>query len=393
MRRTTISVPNLNDSFEKVTLNGKVYYLRFTWNDYEQRWMLGIYDNLKVPIMTCIKIVPRYLLNLFCGIDEFSERSFYVDTELEESYVCFLSSVKSCGNKRRRTFWRNVHMNFNRSYRFSAGQAGGSGFEIGGEKGSNGMPLHISFSIERSEKEASNTGKVSIWNLNDEHIDALKEDDCVAVLKAGYQDSMPLIFTGVVTFGSTELDGADTVTDIEVTDTRVELRDTYVSLSYAGKVNTKDIITDVAGQMGVTPSFSYNAEFSELPNGYSYVGQAKNVLTKMCDTSNLVWSVQNGVLQIKKPNDVMLREVYVLSPDTGLLGIPKKINVSKEEEGKKTENGWDVVYLMNAAIDIDDYVYLESKLVKGYFRVSQIKIEGDNFSETWQCSARMLEIE
>lgn len=145
--------------------------------------------------------------------------------------------------------------------------------------------------------------------------------------------------------------------------------------------------------MGITPSFSYNAEFSELPNGYSYVGQAKNVLTKMCDTSNLVWSVQNGVLQIKKPNDVMLREVYVLSPDTGLLGIPKKINVSKEEEGEKTENGWDVVYLMNAAIDIDDYVYLESKLVKGYFRVSQIKIEGDNFSETWQCSARLLEIE
>ncbi len=284
-------------------------------------------------------------------------------------------------------------MNFNRSYRFSAGQSGGSGFEIGGEKGVNGMPLHISFSIERSEKEAANTGKVSIWNLNNEHIDALKEDDCIAGLKAGYQDNMPLIFTGVVTFGSTELDGSDTVTDIEVTDTRVELRDTYVTLSYSGKVNTKNIIDDVAGQMGVTVSYSYNAEFSELPNGFSYIGQAKNVLTKMCDTSGLVWSIQNGVLQVKKPNDVMLREVYVLSPDTGLLGIPKKINVSKEEEGKKTEAGWDVVYLMNAAIDIDDYVYLESKLVKGYFRVSQIKIEGDNFSETWQCSARLLEVE
>lgn len=284
-------------------------------------------------------------------------------------------------------------MNFNRSYRFSAGQSGGSGFEIGGEKGVNGMPLHISFSIERSEKEAANTGKVSIWNLNNEHIDALKEDDCIAVLKAGYHDNMPLIFTGVVTFGSTELDGSDTVTDIEVTDTRVELRDTYVTLSYSGKVNTKDIIDDVAGQMGVTVSYSYNAEFSELPNGFSYIGQAKNVLTKMCDTSGLVWSIQNGVLQVKKPNDVMLREVYVLSPDTGLLGIPKKINVSKEEEGKKTESGWDVVYLMNAAIDIDDYVYLESKLVKGYFRVSQIKIEGDNFAETWQCSARLLEVE
>lgn len=45
------------------------------------------------------------------------------------------------------------------------------------------------------------------------------------------------------------------------------------------------------------------------------------------------------------------------------------------------------------ALSKEVYVYLESKLVKGYFRVSQIKIEGDNFSETWQCSARLLEIE
>ena len=32
--------------------------------------------------------------------------------------------------------------------------------------------------------------------------------------------------------------------------------------------------------MGITASFSYNAEFKDIPNGYSYVGPARNVLTK-----------------------------------------------------------------------------------------------------------------
>ena len=33
--------------------------------------------------------------------------------------------------------------------------------------------------------------------------------------------------------------------------------------------------------------------------GYSYVGPARNVLTKACETSGLVWSINNGVLQVK----------------------------------------------------------------------------------------------
>ena len=37
----------------------------------------------------------------------------------------------------------------------------------------------------------------------------------------------------------------------------------------------------------------------DIPNGYSYVGPARNVLTKACETSGLVWSINNGVLQTR----------------------------------------------------------------------------------------------
>lgn len=277
--------------------------------------------------------------------------------------------------------------NWDRQYRFAAGQGGSTGFEIGmGER-----PLHISFSIERADTESANTGKVTLWNLSPEHLAELSKDDCVVVLRAGYNTVMPLIFTGIVTFAKTKKDGADVMTEIELVDNRIELRDTFVSVSYAGNVNCKTLIQDTADQMGLTVSFSYNAEFKDIPNGYSFVGPAADVLTKACNTSGLIWNIQNGVLQVKKPHDTMNREVYELSAETGLIGIPQRIQIA--EEDNQYQYGWDAEFLMNAAINIDDYVYLNSIYVTGYFRVYSLVIEGDNYEGSWVCTARLLEVD
>lgn len=280
-------------------------------------------------------------------------------------------------------------MKFDRQYRLAAGQGGAEGFEIGGE---NPFALHISFSVEKADLTSQNTAKVSIWNLNQTQIAELEKSDCIVSLKAGYGTTTPLIFAGVVTYVSTALDGANICTEVELIDNRIEIRDTYVSISYDGVISTKTVLEDVAGQMGVTPTFSYNAEFSEFQNGFSFVGAGKDALTKACDSSNLTWSIQNGVLQIKKPGDVMSQEVYVLSPDTGLVSIPKKIQIASEDDTDVVQTGYDVEYLMDAAITIDDYVKLESKYREGYFRVYSLTIEGDTHSATWKCTARLLEV-
>ncbi len=276
--------------------------------------------------------------------------------------------------------------NWDRQYRFSAGQAGSTGFEIGADD----RPLHISFSVERADTESANTAKVTLWNLSPEHLAELNKDDCVVVLRAGYGSVMPLIFTGVVTYAKTKKDGSDVATEIELVDNRIELRDTYVSVSYAGNVNCKTLIQDTADQMGLTVSFSYNAEFKDIPNGFSCVGPASDVLTKACNTSGLIWDIQNGILQVKKPNDTMSREVYELSAETGLINTPERVQISEEDD--KYQYGWDVEFLMNAAITIDDYVYLNSIYVTGYFRVYSIAIEGDNYEGSWSCTARLLEV-
>lgn len=282
--------------------------------------------------------------------------------------------------------------NFDRQYRFSAGPAGGTGFEVGATSREQPTALHISFSIQKADTESQNTGKITLWNLSPAQLATLNEKDCVVVLKAGYGSHMPLVFTGAVSFVQTSIDGADRMTEIEAVDGRIEIRDTYVSVSYSGVINTKTVIDDIAKEMGVTVTYSYNAEFVDLPNGFSFVGQAKNALDKACASSGLSWSFQNGILQVKKLKDTMSQEVFLLTPETGLINVPKKVSISAEDKNAKDQNGWDVDYLMNAAINIDDYVRVESKAATGYFRVYSIEIEGDNIEGSWMCTARLLEV-
>lgn len=282
--------------------------------------------------------------------------------------------------------------NFDRQYRFAAGEAGGKAFEIGEPSGSIPMPLRIQFDVEKTDLETPNTGKISIWNLSQEHIAELEKTNCTAMLNAGYASRRPLVISGLVIHCVTEDDGADRRTDIEVEDSLINLRDTYVTISYSGKTNAKTILDDVANQMGVAVTYSYNAEFADIPNGYAYVGQGRNVLTKICNTSNLTWSLQNGILQIKKPGDTLSQEVFVLSADTGMVGSPKRFTSTATDDSKDDDSGWEVDYLMNVAINVDDYVYLDSKKATGYFRVYSLKIAGDTHGNDWICTAKLVAI-
>ena len=276
-------------------------------------------------------------------------------------------------------------MNYDRQYRFAAGI--GTGFEVGD---SPSYPIHISFSIEKTEKEAENTAKISLWNLSKEQIGVLNEDDCVVTLRAGYGANIPVAFVGNVTFAVTDTDNADKETKIEAADGRKELRDTWMSVCYDGTIDTKKIFDDIAAKMGVSVIYGDNVTFTEL-SAFSFVGGAGAALDRMCASTGLAWSLQNGVLNIRRPQDAISHEVYVLSGDTGLIGIPKILTEAAKNSKKKKESGIEVEYLMNAAIGVSDYIFLESEIRTGFFRVASVKIDGDNYADDWKCTAKLME--
>jgi len=76
MKRLEISVPDLNDSFSRVILDGEQYQIRFTWNDTAQRWSFGLYTMQREPIVQGIRIVPRFPLNMQIVDDRFPHGIF-----------------------------------------------------------------------------------------------------------------------------------------------------------------------------------------------------------------------------------------------------------------------------------------------------------------------------
>ncbi len=83
MEYLVIEPPDYNDSFSRVILNGTEYFLRFTWNDLAARWMFGVYDSQKNPLIEGIKVVPSCPLNLFCDNTSLPGGVFGVITENE----------------------------------------------------------------------------------------------------------------------------------------------------------------------------------------------------------------------------------------------------------------------------------------------------------------------
>ena len=290
----------------------------------------------------------------------------------------------------------DAYDNFKRDYRISAGLRGRGTFEIGETTPQYPVPLHVEFSVEKSDAEAQNTGTISIWNLSDAQLAVLNQRDCNISLQAGYNGRISLISAGIISDVTTEMDSADRRTKIEYVDNLVEVRDTYVSVSYRGTVSWKTIMDSVAAQMGVAITYAYNVSFTNVYNGFSYVGLGRNILTKACNCCGLSWSLQNGIIQVKKPGDVMKRQAYLLSVETGLLNVPAQVSIEKSvssTESEKTKlRGWEVEYLMNGAINVNDYVKVESREVTGFFTVHKIAVDGDNVSGDWICKAQLLEM-
>lgn len=271
--------------------------------------------------------------------------------------------------------------NFIRSYTLKAGVPGKVGFEI--------SELHISFNVEKSTAETPNSAKIQIWNLSEQNLMALDTKDCLVELKAGYRDSLSLIAVGNVVSAVTVMDNADRMTEIEIVDGLVAIRDTVISVSMNGKVDCKKLYDDIAKKMGVTIMLAKDLKFKSFSNGFSFVGKAKTALQKIADYCGHRWTIHNSILHITNKGRGISSRGYVLSSDTGLISIPKRLVIEKDG---KSYTGWEVRYFLNGAIGINDIVKVESNTVSGFFLVQSIVIDGDNMDGEWMCTAQLLEV-
>lgn len=83
-----ITVPDLNDSFSSLVIDGIEYLLRFTYNEICDDWSFGLYDTEENPIVAMTRIVPNFPLF-----------HFYTDQRLPNGVFGCLSSNNKVGRE------------------------------------------------------------------------------------------------------------------------------------------------------------------------------------------------------------------------------------------------------------------------------------------------------
>lgn len=77
-----IAVPDYNDSFSRIVLEGKEYLIRFSYNENAAFWTFGLYDLERNPYVTGIRIVPNSPLNFFYQSHNLPEGLFFAISKL-----------------------------------------------------------------------------------------------------------------------------------------------------------------------------------------------------------------------------------------------------------------------------------------------------------------------
>lgn len=83
-----IDVPDMNDSISTISLDGKEYGLRFTYNENKDYWSFGIYDENEEPIVAMTRIVPNFPI-----------LHPYTSTDLPEGIFGCISELQAVGRR------------------------------------------------------------------------------------------------------------------------------------------------------------------------------------------------------------------------------------------------------------------------------------------------------
>jgi len=242
--------------------------------------------------------------------------------------------------------------------------------------------VRVTFNVSRSLKQEANKAQLSIWNLSEDHRQGLADTDKVPVsISAGYVGRFSRIFLGNLRSARSNLDGADIVTTIETGDGEDSLRSKNVSKSYPRQTPVKVIVSDLAKALGIgLDNLEEVISQARLPtadtvtlSGVSVFGNAARELRYWLDSLKIEWSVQDGALQLLPKNDTLKSMAVRLTPSTGLVGSP---TVDNKGVMKATA-------LLIPDLEPGRSVVVESRFVKGAYRIEKVSYTGDTAGGDW----------
>jgi hypothetical protein len=191
--------------------------------------------------------------------------------------------------------------------------------------------LDVDFKVKRTLRHTPNSCELTVYNLNEEHRRQITQKKHAYVrVEAGYESGTSVIFSGDVRKIEQAHDGVDWVSKITAGDGERRFQTARIARSYGPDASVSTVIQAVAQAMGIGIGNAVEAlNAAQLtrvgqafPSGVVLHGNAARELAHLVRSVGMEYSTQDNVLQVLPRGGVRALEAVVLSPSTGLIGVP-----------------------------------------------------------------------
>lgn len=253
--------------------------------------------------------------------------------------------------------------------------------------------LNIEFDVSKYITSEPNTLTAKIYNLSEDlrtrmasfpFSQGVKEKDGTTsvALTAGYKDDVSGIFVGRLRQVRSYREEGDIITEIEAGDGE-KTQGVRFSRSYRAGTALKDVLRDLTTEMGIgignldeqlATASQFTGISNNIANGISLHGYAVDILSKLLESRNLDWSIQDQALQILGFNKGLTGSAIKLDADSGLIGVP-----TMDNKGILT-----ATTLMIPDMNPGKRVQISSEFVNGLFRITKANYKGSLFGSTYE---------
>lgn len=235
--------------------------------------------------------------------------------------------------------------------------------------------LRCVFRIEKVALQVANYAEVTIYNLNAETEQAIVKEGMRVIIEAGYQGYLTtqeqgaaqqtvtpkqygVIFDGQIiqVLRDREENNVDYRLTLVCLDGDSFLNNNIVAKSISAGFNQRQIAGIVASS-AVTPTeigrISPDLNAQGLPRGKVFLGMPKQYLRDIARDNNANFWVDDGQVYITKVTDTAPGQVIVLTPSTGMVGVPQQ-----------TQEGVSFKSLLNPTIKLMAMIKLDNTMIR-----------------------------
>lgn len=241
--------------------------------------------------------------------------------------------------------------------------------------------LDCVFDVKKDLKPVPNTCELKIFNLAQETRRVLETPKKLILrLDAGYPDAVAQLYLGEVRSAHSHREGSEIITEISTGDSEKELATSRINMSIGPKVPASVALLGICRELkiGIGNANQMAAKLQAkgvilFGTGTVITGNAARALTDICRSSDLEWSIQDGVLQILDLGKALEDKAVYLSPGTGLVNSP-----TIDNKGLVS-----VTAFIQPDLRPGRKIQIAAESVKGGFRIETCQYIGDTAGNDW----------